>query len=328
MMLHTQTEITTHYIADEPFSDTCDKWLQIHANILKPASTSKYIFILEKYIKPCLGTYTVPEIGTERIGFFSHHLQHEKKLSIKTIRDVLVLLHTVLADARQAMDCPLPAMKIIYPKEPPKELRVLTRAEQQTLTQYLNQDMDIYKFSVLLALATGLRIGEICGLRWTDISTTTGTLRVRNTIQRVKNLKNPSETKTIIQLGPPKTYSSIRTIPLTESIRLLCLRFQIDDPEAFVLTGCKKMPEPRILQRKMKSFTDACHLENVHFHTLRHTFATRCIEVGCDVKTLSEILGHSSIHMTMNRYVHPSIELKRQNLQKLDQAGFASDFKE
>ena len=102
----------------------------------------------------------------------------------------------------------------------------------------------------------------------------------------------------------------------------ICEKFQCADKSVFILTGNHSFIEPRLLQRKLNEYYRQCEIADAHFHTLRHTFATRCIEVGFDVKTLSEILGHSSTVITMNRYVHPDLNLKRKNIQKLETAGF------
>ena len=333
-MVNTHTNLTAalSFEMHQPFSAICDQWLHSHSANLKDSTTVKYTYILEKHIKPHLGSYYINELHTERIRTFSNQLLCEEHLAVKTVRDILILLHKILADVRHTLDRqliasnnePLPPLVIVYPKQPPQELRVLTCTEQKRFVSYLNKDMDIYKFSVLLALSTGLRLGEVCALRWENISTTSGFIQVRYTAQRVKKLDPASENQTVLQIGSPKTLSSVRTIPLTKNVCKLCRRFQHADPEVFVLTGTTQIADPRKLQRKLKSYANDCGLENVHFHTLRHTFATRCVEVGCDIKTLSEILGHSNITMTMNRYVHPSLELKRKNLEKLERSGFCS----
>ena len=306
----------------ERFSIFCDTWMKCHSDSWKISTASKYQSILEKHIKPGLGNFYITEINPDRVDLFTYGLFHEKNLAVKTVRDILALLHKILVDLNFRANGVFVSFQIIYPKTEPSELRVLTRKEQRQLTDYLIQDIDIYKFSVLLALTTGLRIGEICGLRWKDISLEDRTVMVKHTVQRIKNPNTEAILKTIVQLGTPKTRSSRRTIPLTESIISLCRQFQSEKAEAFILTGTAQYIEPRILQRKLKRYTAALDLQGVHFHTLRHTFATRCVEVGCDIKTLSEILGHSSISMTMNRYVHPNLDLKRENIKKLDHAGF------
>ena len=100
-------------------------------------------------------------------------------------------------------------------------------------------------------------------------------------------------------------------------IAALCERFRPEDPEAFLLTGTARCMDPRKLQRRLKRYLEECGIPEAHFHTLRHTFATRCVEAGFDVKTLSDILGHSNIGITMNLYVHPDLDLKRENMSRL-----------
>lgn len=298
----------------------CNKWMTINRDRWKVSTLAKYQSMIEKHIKPSLGKYRLIQLNSKLISQFTYELSYTKMLAAKTVRDVLTLLHQILTAAE--IGAGSLADTIIYPRGDCRQLRVLTSEEYKKFTGYLMQDTDIYKFCMLLALHTGLRVGEICGLKWKCISLDTGVISVRCTVQR---LKNPNQTasapKTILHLGTPKTTASIRDIPLTERMSQLCMEFQNDDPDTFVLNGSKtKLPDPRILQRHLKVYANKLMIPDLHFHTLRHTFATRCIEVGCDVKALSELLGHSNITMTMNRYVHPSIDWKRQNIQKLEQA--------
>ena len=180
------------------------------------------------------------------------------------MRDILTLLHKILTDLNLRTNDIFIPFQIIYPKTEPAELRVLTRKEQRQLIDYLNQDMDIYKFSVLLALTSGLRIGEICGLRWKDISLETRTVTVKHTVQRIKNPDSNASSKTIVQLGTPNPQFP-QNRPLTESIIPLCRQFQSELADAFVLTGTAQYIEPRILQRKLKKYTTALNLEKCSF---------------------------------------------------------------
>lgn len=217
-------------------------------------------------------------------------------------------------------------MDIIYPRETHRELRVLSIEEQNRFIEYLLHDMDECKFGVLLSLLTGLRIGELCALRWQDISLNNRTIRVCSTMQRIKNLDHNSDGRTKIIISEPKSEHSIRIIPLTDLAVKLCERCK-GLPEAYVLTGkADRYIEPRTLQYRFQSYARDCELENLHFHVLRHTFATRCVEVGFEIKSLSEILGHSSPQITLERYVHSSLELKRSNMEKLSQ--FTVDFRD
>lgn len=308
--------ISESYI--EYFSLFCDQWLAENAHSWKAASTVKYSTILNKHIKPALGSCPVQEITSGQVRSFSEKLMLH--LSAKSVRDILTVLHQVLNYAARYI--PLDPVEISYPRLAARELRVLDRKEQLRLTGYLNQNLDLYKFATLLSLSTGLRIGEVCALRGTDFSIETGTVTVRHTVQRLKTPSTASPQKTSLCLGTPKTSHSLRTIPLSGDLLNFYDQLMDFSPEFFLLTKASRPADPRTLQRRFQKYAAACDIKNVHFHTLRHTFATRCVEVGCDIKTLSEILGHSNITMTMSRYVHPSLEFKRQNLMKLDAAGF------
>ena len=196
-------------------------------------------------------------------------------------------------------------------------MRVLDRQEETALMGFLAREMDLGKFGIYMALRTGMRLGEICALRWCDISFYTQMISVRHTVQRVQFPESENCARTRLVMGSPKSESSFRTIPLMPDMAALCQKFYPGSQEAFVLTGAKQCMEPRKLQRRLKVCTDACRLDQVHFHTLRHTFATRCVEAGFDLKTLSAILGHASVNITLNQYVHPDAEFMRANMSLL-----------
>ena len=302
------------------FEHYCAEWLGITESRVKPASCVKYESMLKNHIIPQLGGYRPVELNTVIVSRFSEHLTKEKLLSAKTVRDILTCLRSVTKYAEKQLPGTMGAIDIVYPREPVKETRVLSLTEQRQLTQFLSSDRDACKFGVLLALMTGLRIGEICALRWGDIDLKERTLRVHATLQRLK-AESDEGGKTRIVIGPPKSEKSSRIIPMTEQTAELCMRMQVRDAGAFVLTGASRCMEPRALQYRLERYAAACGLNGVHFHTLRHTFATRCVEVGFEIKSLSEILGHSSTTVTLNRYVHSSMELKRENMSKLTAAG-------
>lgn len=304
------------------FSVCSRQWLMINESRLKKSTLEKYASMLLKHAEPYLGKYVLTELTSYRIAEFSNMLLYQKQLAPKTVRDILTFTHKILTYMQEDTGNRQFSIVISYPRVLKNELRVLSVEEQHRLTQYLLQNLDIYKFAILLALLTGLRVGEVSALQWKDISLEERLLNVNHTIQRVRFLESNAVQKTELQMGLPKTLSSIRTIPLTAGLVSLCRRFQKKDPSAFIMTGTQDFIDPRKLQRRLKKYTDELGMEDVHFHTLRHTFATRCIESGCDTKTLSELLGHANIATTMNRYVHPSLDFKRENIGKLEQAGF------
>ena len=305
--------------AKHRFGYYCDTWLESVKANLKAATLVKYASILEKHIKPKLGGCYPLGLSTGLMDRFRDDLLFVDELSPKTVKDVLVLLRSVLNYTAKQFPNMFPQIEITYPKEAKKEMRVLSRDEQQRLVGYLQDETDACKFGVLLSLFTGIRIGELCALRWENVSLTDNTIKISSTMQRLQDPDGGAKTK--ITIGTPKSDTSQRTIPLTEQAAEICRRMYPRNKAAYVLTGTEKYMEPRTLQYRLEKYTRDCGLEGVHFHTLRHTFATRCVEVGFEIKSLSEILGHASTTITLDRYVHASIALKRDNMSKLAAVG-------
>lgn len=305
------------------FGAYCDEWLQINRSRIKESTYVKYRGVLEKHIKPRLGGCLVQALSTVVVEQFSHELLCEEALSPKTVKDILTVLHGVIKYTAKQFPEMVITPEIVYPKVPKNEMRVLSQSEQTRFMQYLLQDMDECKFGVLLALLTGLRIGEICALRWKDVSLSAKTLSVKTTMQRLQDLDSDGTNKTKIVISEPKSNTSARVIPLTDYAVKLCKCRFCENSAAFVLTGeADRYIEPRLMQYRLERYSGECGLVGVHFHTLRHTFATRCVEVDFEIKSLSEILGHSSPRITLERYVHSSMALKRDNMNKLTAIGF------
>ena len=304
------------------FEFYCDEWLCLRKPRIKEATYIKYETALEKHIKPRLGGCFPLGMTSGLIDDFTKELLFEAELAPKTVHDILAVLHGVLKYTAPFFSGIFPAIEISYPKCSRKEMRVLSREEQQRLTAYLLTDMDACKFGVLLTLFTGVRIGELCALRWSCISLQEKTIRISATMQRLRDTDAAGSTRTRIVIGTPKSGTSVRTIPLTDHAAELCRKMLPEDSNAYILTGTEEYMEPRTLQYRMDKFTRECGLEGVHFHTLRHTFATRAVEVGFEIKSLSEVLGHASTTITLERYVHSSMQLKRDNMNKLAAAGF------
>ena len=253
---------------------------------------------------------------------FSHELLIQDELSPKTVKDILTLLNSIIKYISKQTSFSVQLIDIVYPKIPKVEIRFLSREEQTKFVEYLLTDVDECKFGVLLSLFTGMRIGEVCALRWSNISLSDKTVKIQQTMQRIQDFNDNHLNKTKIIISEPKSDMSSRIIPLTDYAVKLCNLFFCSNPSAFVLTGDdKRYIEPRLLQHRLEKYTSECGLKNVHFHTLRHTFATRCVEVNFEIKSLSEILGHSSPKITLERYIHSSMELKRDNMSKLSAIG-------
>ena len=194
-----------------------------------------------------------------------------------------------------------------------QQMRVLSPSEQQSLVQLLTRELDIYKLGVLVSLYMGLRIGELCGLRWSDIED--GCIKIRRTVQR---LRKEDGSGTELHVGAPKTASSMRTVPIPSFLQPLIEDFRNRAAgEYFLAVHPQDVPEPRAMQYRFKQYLKEAGIESANFHALRHTFATRCVECGFEVKSLSEVLGHANVTVTLNKYVHSSLELKRANMELL-----------
>ena len=197
------------------------------------------------------------------------------------------------------------------------ELEILSTQEQTTLENYLLSEKIDKNIGILLSLYMGLRIGEVCGLQWNDIDFSTQTMHIRHTVERIANINSKSNSsKTVLKLCDTKSVSSNRIIPIPTNI--FCLLFENKCPNGFVIKGnTYEYTDPRTYQNSFHKCLKNCNLRNVNYHALRHTFATRCIEAGVDVKSLSEILGHASVNITLNTYVHSSLEHKRKQIELL-----------
>lgn len=301
------------------------EWMQINKHKVSESTYVKYHTVIEKHLMPRFGGIRPETITTAAVSEFAIWLTDDMGLSSKTVRDILTILSSILKYAKKELGVIMPDVEIIFPKNSKKEMRVLSRFEQERLLAELLKDMDIHKFGIYLALVTGLRIGELCALRWENISFEQRVIRVNSTMQRIKDIENSTlnnySTKVII--SDPKSEGSTRVIPLTDNAIAMCRRFYCGGPKSFVLTGEPfNYCEPRKLQYHFYRITREIGLADVNFHALRHTFATRCVEVGFEIKSLSEILGHSSPKITLERYVHSSMELKRDNMSRLQIVGF------
>lgn len=302
-------------------SDFCDEWLALRRSEVRESTYVKYGMILEKHIKPKLGGYLPPSLSTKTLEDFKRELLASDGLSPKTVKDVMIVLRSVLSHASKQLPGQMPVLEFRYPKPERKETRVLSAEEQRRLTAYLLSELDECRFGILLAMVTGIRLGELCALRWENVSVKERTIRIHSTIQRLKNTEPDTEAKTKLWIGDPKSDTSCRVIPIPEGVAGLCGKMAKRSPDAYVLTGTAEPMEPRTLQYRLRKYTRECGVEGVHFHTLRHSFATRCVEAGFEVKSLSEILGHANTSITLDRYVHSSLDLKRANMDKLSLLG-------
>lgn len=293
----------------------CINWLENIRLRHKPSTYGKYKNICNNHIIPSLGGYNAALISDILIEDFLAKKLDTEQLSPRTVNGILCVLKQIfvyIEGLGVMINCNFSNISV---HQNYREMRVLTLEEQKKFVDYLTQDMDFMKLGVYLSLFTGIRIGELCALKWKNIQLKNRMLHIDKTMQRIQVFGTDKKTEIVIM--PPKSKCSERDIPLP---KFLCglMKKHMYSKECFLLSGSsERFIEPRTMQYAFKKYIKECGLENVNFHALRHTFATRCVESGFEIKTLSEILGHSSVKITLDRYVHSSMELKRKNMEKL-----------
>lgn len=299
-----------------------EEWLQSIRNSVKESSLVNYSYLVESYIAPNLGDYEFSEITTEIVdAFLKKELESGRKdgkggLSPKTVGDIRsVLLQAIEYARRKDYRCSIKG-KIFSPKAPKKPIRVLSHIEQEKLEVVVyNSDVPEH-LGILIALYCGLRIGEVCALQWGDLNLEDDTLFVSKTVMRIQDISEEAEAKTKVVITLPKTDAAVRTVPIPIFISKYLTEHK-RGADAYVLTGTSEFMEPRRYLGRYKHYLKEAGLASLTFHTLRHTFATRCVEKGIDAKSLSEILGHSDVKTTLQLYVHPSMELKKSQVNLL-----------
>lgn len=303
-----------------------DEWLRTKRLGVKESTYIRYRNTIENHIKPDLGKYPISKISTSLMEqFVSHKLQNGRKdgnggLSPKSMSDIMVIIKESFKYAQSYGIIVICSFDRILFKKSTQEMRVLSLLEEQRLLSVLYKDFDRYKLGVFICLYTGIRIGELCALQWKNVSLSENAIKIEYTMQRLQSEEPNAIQKTRIIITEPKSCAALRTIPLPDFVIDLIKPFA-GSPNAYVLSGeCKTIIEPRTMQNRFKTYLDEGKIQDANFHSLRHTFATRCIEAGFDVKTLSEILGHSSVKITLDKYVHSSMQLKRNNMEKLKPA--------
>lgn len=301
-------------------TDVGRNWLSEASADLKESSVVKYEDLLRCYIYPILGEYEISDITNDQLISFATDLRKNggkegKGLSSSTVSEVVSVIASIRGYALKHGGTVFFTTDCISLRQIRKDIRVFSIEEEERLVAWLLEHMDETSLGVYTALYTGIRIGELCALSWDDIDLESRTMRIGKTMQRIR-CNSSSGKKTEVKIFEPKSSHSVRTIPLPDCVKILFEKNYVDG--AYLLTGKKdKFIEPRIMHNRFKNILDECGIKDASFHACRHSFATRCIEMDFDIKSLSEILGHSNVAFTMNRYVHPTMSHKAENMNKL-----------
>ena len=285
----------------------CTEWLAVVKHRIKVSTLANYRMKIEKHIIPSFGEMMCGEFNSKSISIFIQQ-KLDSGLSSRYVCDILVLMKSIFKYARQEYRLPNPFDTVSMPRCTKPQIRLLNRAEQTKLKSFLSRHQSPITLGVVLALSMGLRVGEVCGLMWQDIDFEKRILTVRRTVQRVAIYNGIK--KSCVMIMPPKSESSIREIPIPSGVFVMLKNLRSAN-ENYIISGKTTPAEPRKMQYHFAKILKNVNLPSVRFHSLRHAFASNAVEKGFDIKTLSEILGHSKVELTMNLYVHSNIDRKR-----------------
>lgn len=290
-----------------PFAEAAQGWLEQVREKRKPSTYVKYQLVYRHHIEKPFEGVVLSRITD---SFVKERLPGSLSESVQ--KSIYCVLNQILRYAAVRYSVTCAALRRPDSGTHCRPIRVLSQNDQKRIIAVLYSNMDLFKMAVLAVLFTGLRLGELCALKWTDIDFESKTLTVNRTVQRLYAMGYG--TKTILMETAPKSGHSRREVPLPATALELFIKFRNDNEYVF---GGNKPMEPRTMQYHFKKILKEAGLAATNFHILRHTFSTNCIEDGMDVKSLSELLGHSDVQITLNRYVHPSMETKRHHMDSL-----------
>lgn len=303
------------------YKDWLHDWLD---NYIKPSSKAKtcarYTEIVERHIIPHLGDLELDELtalGIQKYVTYlstNGNLKTGKELAPNSVNAIITVVQNSLKMAYTlGYVKEYVGNKIKRPRASEKKVECFSMSEQKKIEQYILNDENARFFGVLLCLYTGLRIGELLALEWSDIDMSKGELQVNKNCHYGKDENDVFGRITDI----PKTQSSIRTIPIPKQLMPRLREVKKKSRSTHIVSNGDNLVSIRSYQRSFSTLLKKLNIQHRGFHSLRHTFATRALECGIDVKTLSEILGHKSPTVTLNRYAHSLMEHKKEMMNKL-----------
>lgn len=297
------------------FQTLSKEWLDLKRFSVKYSTYIKYKNIINLYLKKLYLHKNVNDIKEKDICLYFEKLIEKHFLSQSTINSASLVLKSILSFGEHQYHLKHIDFSYIKFSSLKKDIITLSYYEEKKLSDYCLSHFNQTTLAIYISLYTGMRLGEICGLQWKDIDLMKGYIYISKTVQRIESHHQYQKTEKIIL--EPKTQSSKRIVVMSDCLIQYIISHQQKTyvPTFFILSNSQKIPEPRNIQRNFKKI---CYLldMNMNFHILRHTFATNCIKYGIDIKTLCELLGHSNVSTTLNLYVHPTLEFKREQINK------------
>lgn len=302
------------------FKDLYLLWRGTKKIYVKSSTMAAYELLLNNRILPAIGNIPVDEINTRILQAFLNDLLLSG-LSVKSVQDIMIVVKMILRHGAELELIPLKKFNLQYPTQNLGEKKVIetySNAEQKTIIQYIVEHPSPQNLGILLALCTGMRIGEICALQWKNIDLENRVVKIRSTMSRIYEI-NDAGRKTRVVFDRPKTIDSNRNIPITSKLYPLLKKYRaVSNADYYVISGSSSPIEPRTYRNHYKNLilNDIGLSRCIKFHGLRHTFATRLVESGAETTAVSKIMGHSNVSITMNLYVHPTMARKAESINK------------
>lgn len=302
-------------VKEKTINQITEEWKEEKKKYVKKSTYAAYQLLIQNHIKPYFGD--LYEVNEEKVQQFVFD-KLDAGLSEKTIRDIIIVLKIILKFGIKNGYLEYAQIDAKFPsKQEKKDLDVLSKADQKKFMEHLRNNFTFKNLGIFICLSTGMRIGEICGLRWCDVDTVEGVIKVRHTLQRIYIIEGETR-HTELLLDTPKTANSVRDIPMSsELLKMLKSLNKVVNENYYVISNDIKPIEPRTYRNYYKKLCKQLDIPELKFHGLRHSFATRCIESKADYKTVSVLLGHSNISTTLNLYVHPNKEQKKKTIDKM-----------
>ena len=318
------------------YREWLEQWLKGKSAKVKESSYSSYKINIDTHIIPLLGDREIEEIDEDLLQDVLDSMEQSgnrktgQKLSEKTIKEVIRLVTTTIKAYCKKNKIPAPFFDDLeFAKSGGNTCEVFTKDEQRKLVSVLIKAKKPKAVGVGLGLLEGMRIGEIAALKWDDINMDEQLIEVRGTLQRIYRNSEGAETKSQIVIGTPKTMNSQRKIPFGSTVLFMLQSIMPDSSEGkYVLTGTNKPMEPRNLRAYYYKLLKENGLRKLKFHSLRHTFGTKCITCGVDPATLCKIMGHANPTITINLYCHPGLEDMKNAIRDVDSTWLKATDKE
>lgn len=303
------------------FSNMLELWYDSNKIRLKRSTQIKYLNLIQTHIAPTLGEIKISQLSATTINAFLDEklkeggIKNGKNLSHSYVKTMAIIIEATINFAVAEGYCQPLSTPIYKPQTTSKEFEVLTLSEETKLIEFLKKNCSNASIGTMIALQTGMRIGEVCALRWKDVDLENDVIHIRHTVSRVNDENKIQKTKLI--LDTPKTNSSRRDVPICQELKKVLLDASEHKKSEFVVSNSPKFISTRTFDYQYRKLLENNDFKVVNFHSLRHTFATRCAKSGIDAKTLSKLLGHSNANTTLNIYVHPSLEIMKEQIDKV-----------